>query len=679
MSEISSPHQKTSKEGADVREIRHNERRNTRPTSNADNRVVIVIDDTPPGSPIHESSQAKEDRGTRTKEIQLTTNIGKGKSNTSDYKNSDKASRKVTVSAEDKATKKQSNNDDKAIKPRQSISPVARQIGAHGCNTSPPRNHNTDTRVDYRADNRDRFSCRSPSLRRYRSRSPSALYRRSPSPYNMNRLASSSYIPDYSLYYRYQDRSPPPNYYHSSRSISPIYRRSSRSSSPLYYQQQNDAAFYYRYDRSPPSRYRSRSPSIPYRRPRSSDSPPSGYTRPRLPSPFYTHRLPSPTHHGCSTSPTYRGRSRSPLRRGRSRSPPRRGRSRSPLRRGRSRSPLRRDHLPSPRRSNRLSSPRRLSRSPPRRSRSRSKQERKPKLSEKQDQQRSATKHTTKKHIGEASIILVSDSPPTTPVSNQKPSIPAPQAESSMPPPRMPASNTEPVMPTPQPESNRSSSAMRHSAYDRFTPNYISIIKSMDALPIKVMENFGHMNKTLPAGQDTIHFEAKEGGQTGMTDNTLIETDRDDNVIGKDMSAMRENTPEAVELPTPIATESSKPVLTKTTNPAVADEILPVVLYTPKPVVSMFSYLQNHTDSRNKGYGNEPSLKNNEINSGSGKVPIASASVQSVEKDSASDSLGGTRRKVARLLPPWKVKMSDEGDIYYYNPITGATSETRPA
>ncbi|KAG2209720.1 hypothetical protein INT47_001866 [Mucor saturninus] len=663
MSEISSRHQKTSKERADIRETRHSERRNVSTTSNADNRVVIIIDDTPPGSPIRENSQAKEDRGNRTKEIQTTTNIGKGKSNTSDYKNPDKASRKVTISAEDKATKKQSNNDDKAIKPRQSISPVARQIGAHGCNTSPPRNYNTDTRVDYRAENRDRFACRSPSLCRYRSRSPSALYRRSPSPYNMNRFSSSSYVPDYSLYYRYQGRSPPPNYYHSSRSISPIYRRSSRSSSPLYYQQQSDAAFRYRYDRSPPSRYRSRSPSIPYRRPRSSDSPPSGYTRPRLPSPFYTHRLPSPTHHGCSTSPIHRGRSRSPLRRGRSRSPLRRGRSRSPLRRGRSRSPLRRGRSRSPLRHGRLPSPRRLNHSPPRRSLSRSMQERKLKLSEKQDQQR---------------IILVSDSPPSTPVSNQKPSIPAPQAESSMPTARVPVSNRELAMTTPQPESNRSSSAMRHSTYGRFTPNYISIIKSMDTLPIKATENFGHIKNALPAGQDATHFEAKEGGQIGRTDYTLIETGSDDNVVDKDMSAMRENTPETVEVPTPVATESSKPVLTKTTNPAVADKILPVVLYTPKPVVSMFSYLQNHTDSRNKEYGSQPSIKSDDINSGSGKVSIASASVQSVEKDSASDSLGGTRKKMTRLLPPWKVKMSDEGEIYYFNPITGATSETRP-
>ncbi|KAI7883815.1 uncharacterized protein EV154DRAFT_522486 [Mucor mucedo] len=500
MSEISSPHQKTSKEGAEVREIRHNERRNISPKSNADNRVVIVIDDTPPASPIRESSQAKEDRGNRTKEIQMTTNIGKGKNNTSNYKNPDKASRKVTVSIGDKATKKQ---------------------------------------MDYRAENRDRFSYRSPSPRRHRTRYPSGFYRRPSSPLDMNK-----------------------------------------------YRQENS----------------------------------SRRLRPSL----------------------------SPQRRGRPNPPRRRVRSASPKRRSPSPTVRIRKRLPSPLLRDCLRIARLCGQSIP---------ERKLKLSEKQDRQ----------------------SIPSSPVSSQNRSIPAPQAESSLPPLRVPVSNPQPVMTTPQPGPNRSSSAMRHSAYGHFTPNYISIIKSMDALPIKVMENFGHMNKTLPAGQDTTHFEAKEGGQTGMTDDTLIETDRDDNVIGKDMLAMKENTPEAVEVPTPAATESSKPVLTKTTNPAVADKILPVVLYTPKPVVSMFSYLQNHTDSRNKEYGNQPSLKNNDINSGSGNIPIAPASVRFVEKHSASDDLGGTRKKVARLLPPWKVKMTDMGDIYYYNPITGATSETRPA
>ncbi|KAG2209766.1 hypothetical protein INT47_001914 [Mucor saturninus] len=216
---------------------------------------------------------------------------------------------------------------------------------------------------------------------------------------------------------------------------------------------------------------------------------------------------------------------------------------------------------------------------------------------------------------------------------------------------RVPVSNPEPVITTPQPGPNRSSYATRHSTYGRFTSNYASIIETIDALPIK----------------DATYFEADKGGQTGMTDYNLIETDSDDTLVGKYMSAMKQNTPETVEVPTPVVTESS----TKSTNPAIADKIL--------PVVSMFSYLQNHTDSRNKEYGNQPSLKNNDINSGRSNVPIAPASVRFVEKHSASGDLGGTRKKVARLLPPWKVKMSDEGDIYYYNPITGATSETRPA
>ncbi|KAI7887753.1 uncharacterized protein EV154DRAFT_519913 [Mucor mucedo] len=488
-----SRHQKTS----NVHNLRDNENTNISPTSNAENRVVIVIEDTPPGSPIPESSQAKEDN-----RVVITI----------DDTPPGSPIRENTQGEEGDSTTNQSGN---------------------------PRNRNTDTRVDYRAENRDRFSCRSPSPRRHRTRYPSGYYRRSPSPHNMNRYGHSN----------------------SSRRL----------------------------------------------------------------------RL--------SLSPQRRGRSNPPRRLVRSSSPKRRSPSPTVRIRKRLPSPLLRDCL----RVARLCS--------------QSKPERKLKLSEKQDRQ----------------------SIPNSPVSSQNPSIPPPQAESSMPPLRVPVSNPEPVMTTPQSGPYRSSSAMRHSAYGRFTPNYISIIKSLDALPIKVMENFGHMNKTLPAGQDTTHFEAKEGGQTGMTDNTLIETDRDDNVIGKDMLAMRENTPEAVEVPTPVTTESSKPVLTKTTNPAVADKILPVVLCTPKPVVSMFSYLQNHIDSRNKEYGNQPSLKNNDINSGSGNGTIAPASVRFVEKHSASDDLGGTRKKVARLLPPWRVKMTDDGDIYYYNPITGATSQTRPS
>ncbi|KAI7887752.1 uncharacterized protein EV154DRAFT_330345 [Mucor mucedo] len=142
-------HQKISEERANVHETRHNERENISLTSSTHNRVIIIIDDMPPGSPIPENTQAEE-----------------GKNNTSNYKNPDKASRIVTVSIGDSATN-QSGNDNKYIIPRQSISPVARQIGTHGFNTSPPRNQDRDTSLIYRAENRDRCPCR------YRRQSPS--------------------------------------------------------------------------------------------------------------------------------------------------------------------------------------------------------------------------------------------------------------------------------------------------------------------------------------------------------------------------------------------------------------------------------------------------------------------------------------------------------------------------
>ncbi|KAG2210512.1 hypothetical protein INT47_002454 [Mucor saturninus] len=128
----SSQQQNTFKESADVCETRHNERRNISPPSSAYNGVVITIDDTPPGSPIRENSQGVE----------------------------------VAVSS-----------DDEAISIRQ---PVAHQIVTDGSYSSPSCNHNTDRSSDYRAANRARFSCRSPSLCRYPIRSPPPPYNPSP-------------------------------------------------------------------------------------------------------------------------------------------------------------------------------------------------------------------------------------------------------------------------------------------------------------------------------------------------------------------------------------------------------------------------------------------------------------------------------------------------------------------
>ncbi|KAG2210546.1 hypothetical protein INT47_002488 [Mucor saturninus] len=520
---------------------------------------------------------------------------------------------------------------------RRSISPLSSAYNGLDItiDDTPPGSPIRENSQTVEVANRVHFSCRSPNPCRYHIRSPPPPHNPSPLLYIMNR-SSSPYDVSYDcISHRKQ-----------SRSRSPISRRRSRSPYP--------------------SQYRSRSPSIRYLWP--GDAPRYGYTRRLLlTEPFDPHFSPSPEHRSCSTSPLRHIRvpfpinpslSPSPLRRGCSAS--RRGRSPSPLR-GRSSTPRFRNRLPSSLCRGRSRSPRGRSRSPLRRSRSRSIQERKLRLSEKQDEDR---------------IILVSDSPPKMPVSSQEPRIPVPLAESSISSPRVTLCSPEPVTPTPQPGPNRSSSATRHSAYNHFTPNFASVIETIDALPIKVMENLKHINNALSASQNANYFKADEVRQTGMTDYTLIETDNDHNVVGKDMPDMKENIPEAVvKVPTSVATESF-------TNQAVADQILPVRLYTQKLMVGMFSYLDHHTNSKNKGYRIQPSPKNKDINSNSSnssKVPIAPASVRLVEKHSASDDLGGIRKKVARLLPPWKVKMSDDGDIYYYNPITDKTSQTRPA
>lgn len=112
----------------------------------------------------------------------------------------------------------------------------------------------------------------------------------------------------------------------------------------------------------------------------------------------------------------------------------------------------------------------------------------------------------------------------------------------------------------------------------------------------------------------------------------------------------------------------------------------PVVLETDNEVVSPPSLLQNYTDDRNKDvykvYGIQPSFKSNDIITDKNhreQLITPPNSFQFEPIHSTVDDLNGIRKKRTRVIPPWKVKMSNEGDIYYHNPVTGEDRVTRPS